>query len=67
MESRILDVVASPVIDKDAYIGFGKFYNLFFGIGIAIILVLIGLIVFFALKKYQKPNPTGVIFHMLLV
>jgi len=52
MESRILDVIAQPAINKDAYIGYGKFYNLFFGIGIAIVLVLIGLIVYFAVKKY---------------
>ncbi|CDW83708.1 phosphatidylinositol-4-phosphate 5-kinase [Stylonychia lemnae] len=63
----MLQVQAQPLIDKDSYIGFGKFYNLFFGIGIAIVLVLLGLVTYMGIKKYQKPNPTGVIYHMLIV
>lgn len=42
----------SPLIDKDAYVGFGKFYNMFFGIGIALVIVLIGLITFMGMKKF---------------
>lgn len=30
--------------NKDEYLGYGSFYNMFFGIGIAISLLLIGLI-----------------------
>lgn len=58
----------SPVINKDDYIGYGSFYNMFFGIGIAVTLVVTGLIIWIGfIKNYQRTNPLGVLFNMLLV
>ena len=46
---------------------YGKYYNAFFASGLAALIVLIGLMVFIGLKKYQRTNPIGIMFNLLFV
>jgi uncharacterized membrane protein len=65
--ATVYDNSTVGVIDKEAYIGFSSFYNMFFGIGVALILVILGLLAFMGIKKFQKFNPIGIMYHMLIV
>lgn len=48
-------------------LGFGKYYNSYFACGMASLIVLIGLSAYISMKNYQRQNPLGIMFNLVLV
>lgn len=46
---------------------FGRYYNSFFASGLAALLILGGLFMYIAAKKYQRMNPIGIMFNLVLI
>lgn len=46
---------------------FGKYYNAYFATGMAALIVMSGLIVYIWMKRYQRTNPMGVMFNLILI
>ena len=46
---------------------YGKYYNTFFAIGLAALLILLGLMFYVGFKKYQRYNPLGIMFNLILI
>lgn len=67
LEETVANPTAPSIFDKEAYLGFASFYNMFFGVGLALMLVIMGLIFFLGMKKFHKFNPVGILYHMLIV
>lgn len=58
----------SIVLDKSVYLGYGPFYNMFFGVGLSIIMVIVVLMTWIGfIKQFHRYNPFGILFHILLV
>jgi hypothetical protein len=46
---------------------FGRYYNTYFATGLAALIILVGLMAFVGIKKYQRFNPVGFMFNLLLI
>lgn len=46
---------------------YGRYYNTFFASGFAGLVILLGLLVFIVVKKYQRTNPIGIMFNLLII
>lgn len=46
---------------------FGKFYNAYFACGMASLILLIGINAYIWMKHYQRQNPLGIMFNLVLV
>ena len=46
---------------------YGRYYNSFFASGLAALLILVGLFLFIGYKKYQRTNPMGIMFNLVLI
>ena len=45
----------------------GKYYNVFFATGLAALLICGGLAAYLGIKKYQRYNPVGIMFNLLVI
>jgi heme/copper-type cytochrome/quinol oxidase subunit 4 len=46
---------------------YGRYYNSFFASGLAAMLILVGLFLYMGYKKYQRTNPMGIMFNLVLI
>ena len=46
---------------------YGRYYNSFFASGLAALLILGGLFMYITVKKYQRMNPMGIMFNLVLI
>jgi hypothetical protein len=59
------------IIPADAFpvevLKYGRYYNSFFASGLAALLILVGLFLYVGYKKYQRTNPIGIMFNLVLI
>jgi hypothetical protein len=46
---------------------YGRYYNSFFASGLAALIILVGLFIYIGYKKYQRTNPMGIMFNLVLI
>ncbi len=46
---------------------YGRYYNSFFASGLAALIILVGLFAYVGYKKYQRTNPMGIMFNLVLI
>ncbi len=46
---------------------YGRYYNSFFASGLAALLILVGLFLYIGVKRYQRMNPMGIMFNLVLI
>ena len=61
-----MGVLPADALPVDA-LKYGRYYNSFFASGLAALIILIGLFVFIGYKKYQRTNPMGIMFNLVLI
>ena len=62
---------SAGVIPADALpvdvLKYGRYSNSFFASGLAALLILVGLFLSIGYKKYQRTNPRGIMFNLVLI
>lgn len=57
----------NPATNDLEVLKYGKYYNVFFSAGLAALLICGGLVLYIGAKKFQKYNPVGIMFNILLI
>ncbi len=69
--SSVSNNKSAEVIPTDAFpvdvLKYGRYYNSFFASGLAALIILVGLITYIGYKKYQRANPMGIMFNLVLI